>query len=130
MKIYEIETNNKVLQKIADMINRRKPALPFDTESVAKVDHIWFDEGQHLMWHTIVVGKGFDSWQLLSPRVNKLLLKLSPEASNNYIEALVNLIIKQVQENSADELRSDYAAMEYIIDAANNEVNAKKLMNK
>ena len=128
--IYEVQSNEPVLRKMANVINKKKIKLPFGTKSVARVENIWFDQGANMMWTTLIVGEKGDSWQLLNPRVNKLLLKLSPKASDDYIETLINLIVKNDTNGDIEDIKADLNAIEYIIDAANNEVKANELMNR
>ena len=128
--IYEVQSNEPVLRKMANVINKKKIKLPFGTKSVARVENIWFDQGANMMWTTLIVGEKGDSWQLLNPRVNKLLLKLSPKASDDYIETIVNLIAKNDTDDDIKDIKADLNAIEYIIDAANNEVKANELINR
>lgn len=128
--IYEVQSNEPVLRKMANVINKKKIKLPFGTKSVARVENIWFDQGANMMWTTIIVGEKGDSWQLLNPRVNKLLLKLNPKASDDYIETIVNLIVKNDTDGDIEDIKADLNAIEYIIDAANNEVKANELINR
>ena len=128
--IYEVQSNEPVLRKMANVINKKKIKLPFGTKSVARVENIWFDQGANMLWTTLIVGEKGDSWQLLNPRVNKLLLKLSPKASDDYIETIVNLIAKNDTDDDIKDIKADLNAIEYIIDAANNEVKANELINR
>lgn len=129
-EIYEVRSNKPILRKMATIINKKQMKLPFDTKPVARVKSIWFDEGAHMMWTTIVVGEGFDSWQFLNPRENKMLLKLDPDASDEYIETIIDLIIKETQDGDIEDMKDDLAAIDYVIEAANNDAKARKIMEE
>lgn len=129
-EIYEVRSNEPILRKMATIINKKQMKLPFDTKPIARVKSIWFDEGAHMMWTTIVVGEGFDSWQFLNPRENKMLLKLDSDASDEYIETIINLIIKVTQDDDVEDMKNDLAAIDYVIEAANNDAKARKIMEE